>query len=501
MTSRLLLLLCAFAAACSLAAQSVPPEGCATRGRSPWLDKYQAGLIPPIAKSFETRYVPLRLTIVGDDNGGGYADPLSVLQSFQTLNEDFAKLNIQFYFDAPVAYLNSTEYTDHDFSVGRDLMNAYNVPNVVNNYIVSNPAGACGYYMGSSDAVALGVNCVNPGDRTWSHELGHFFGLPHTFFGWESVGDISEVEAFDAPAPDTLEYFGLEVLVERVDGSNCATAADGFCDTPPDYLPQRWGCNGAGYYPDSLLDPDSTRFVVPAQNIMSYASDGCVEEFSPEQITAMTTNLGGRLGLENPNPDAFAAARGEDVELLTPMNNATVEYSDSVTLRWNRVPNADFYLLQLNANQNFNGAVFTSFFTTDTSAVIRDILLPNGRYYWRVRPVNGYDVSGSFSDVRRFRNGAFSVATIDPILDAAVDILPNPVSGGRALRLRGTDTETGHLNYELIDAAGRRVVSRSIHTMGRFDERIETGGMDAGIYFLRMTLNGKLLTRRVVITP
>ena len=296
-------------------------RGCATTGRSPWIDAYQAGLIKPSSKSLELRYIPVHLTIVGDDNGDGYGDPLTILNSFRLLQEDFAKINVSFFIENQIDYLNNTDYFDHDFDVGYELMRNNNRRNSINSYIVGNPAGACGYYSGRGDAIALGVNCINSGERTWSHEVGHYLGLPHTFYGWESVGDIAEVEAFDVPAPDTLMYNGRPVPVERVDGTNCADAADGFCDTPPDYLPERWRCNPDGIYPDSLLDPDSTRFVVPAENIMSYAFDGCVETFSPEQITAMNTNLDGRIGLPSQNVPAFAAARGEDLTLLSPTPN------------------------------------------------------------------------------------------------------------------------------------------------------------------------------------
>lgn len=482
---------------------SLADLGCGTVGRSLWLDKYQAGKIPPLAKSLETTYVPIHLTIVGEDNGGGYADPLTLLNSFAILNADFAKINVQFYIDEDIDYINSSIYYDHDFEDGRDLLSSFGRSGVFNNFVVGNPAGNCGYYSPSEDAVVLGVNCINGADRTWSHEVGHYLGLPHTFFGWESIGDISKVDAFDKPAPATLSYVGSTVEVERVDGSNCTEAADGFCDTAPDYLPGRWLCDNLGLYPDSLLDPDSTRFAVSGKNIMSYANDGCVDRFSPEQTTTMITNLGGRVGLTDRIPPAFNAARGEDLDLLAPADRSSVPYSDEVTLVWNAVDQADFYLVQLNISSNFKGNVFTSFFTSDTSAVVRDILDPNRRYYWRVRPVNRYDVSGSFSEPYQFRNGAISTATIDPQLDAAVVLSPNPVSGGQVIQLSAANTGTDLLSYQLVDPAGRVIAERSnLRTVGgSFREVIETDRLAAGLYFLRLTLDGRLVTRKVIVTP
>ncbi|MCP9235577.1 T9SS type A sorting domain-containing protein [Lewinella sp. JB7] len=493
-----------FFTVCQLPAQTSPPtQVCGTTGRSPWLDKYQAGKIAPLPKSAATQYIPVHLTIVGEDEGSGYADPLTLVQSFQLLNQDFSGLNIQFYIDGDIDYLNSSIYYDHDFNNGRDLLTNFNRRNVFNNYVVGNPAGNCGYYSAAEDAIVLGVGCINGGDRTWSHEVGHFLGLPHTFYGWEGVGEISKVEAFDKPAPTTVTLGRQSVEVERVDGSNCADAADGFCDTPPDYLPERWQCNNAGVYADSLLDPDSTRFVVHGKNIMSYANDRCVEEFSEEQITAMTTNLGGRTGLAITNPPAFAAARAEDLTILSPADRAVATYSDEVTLVWNTVPNADFYLVQLNISSNFNGSVFTSFFTSDTSAVIRNILTPNRRYYWRVRPLNRYDLSGSFSEISQFRNGATTTATIDPAFDAAISLAPNPVGGGQELRLSGSGLTNGRLEYTLFSSDGRQLLRRDgvQLTNGSFQQTISTASLSPGVYFLRMTLDGRLSTRRLVITP
>ncbi len=476
---------------------------CATVGKSEWLKRYQAGEIAPVPKSANTQYVPLTVFLVGDDNGVGYIDPVRFLNSMVLLNSDFRDMNIQFFIKGNFRYINNTRYNNHDFATGRQMMSQNNVFNTFNTYVVESPAGACGYYSPSRDAIALGKNCLGAGDRTWSHEVGHYLSRPHTFYGWESIERIADIELTER-APATLFFNNADVEVEKVDGSNCATAADGFCDTPPDFLMERWACNGLGFYRDSLTDPDSVRFAVPASNIMSYALDNCVDRFTEDQKAAMLTNLDGRLGLVNNAGASTVGANVEDLTLLLPEDNATLPFSDSLVLTWSSVPNADFYVVQMNRTTNFNGAILNSFITSDTSALITEGLIPRGRYFWRVRPVNRYVVDGDFGEVFRFRNGEFTVASIDPALDAAITVSPNPVSGGQQLRIQGRDLGlSGTLSYELISATGQVLHARrglSLNASG-FNERLETGQLPAGIYFLRLQLNDRLVTRRIIVTP
>lgn len=476
---------------------------CGVTERSPWMKRYQAGEIPPVGKSLMTQYVPLRMVIVGNNDGSRYIDPVKLFSSFELLNSDYEDMNIQFYL-AEMDFLNRTDYNENPSRTTiTNMMTQTNRNGFVNSYVISEQDGICGTYYGGPDALILIESCLGAADRTWSHEMGHLLTLDHTFYGWESVGEIDEIEP-NEPAPPTVRYRNVDVPVERTDGSNCETAADGFCDTSPDYLMERWRCENDNEYQDSLLDPDSIRFAVPAWNIMSYALDNCITGFSEEQKTAMQTNLSDRAIDDDSGIDRVAAI-GEDLDLISPINNATLDFSNLVELNWTAVANADFYVVQINTSSNFNGGVLSSFLTTDTTATITDGLQPGIRYHWRVRPVNRYKTDSDFGDQTfRFRNGEFPVATIDARLNSAISLVPNPVAGGNDILLNGRDLGiSGKMNYELIDAAGRILVSReniNVSSAG-FSERIETVGLSAGVYFLRLRLNEKLVTKRVVITP
>jgi hypothetical protein len=491
----------------SLFAQTQPEyeNFCGVTTKSDWLVKYQNGEFPRAEKSLMTEYIPMRLVTVGDNGGAGYADPIRILQSFQALNNAYATINVQFYI-SNYDYLDLSSLYDHNTtSTGSQLASSRSFNNRVNTFFVDNAGGVCGYAVPNRNYVVMQKSCLDPAGATWSHEMGHVFTLAHTFYGWESVDGIDNIELTER-APATLQYRGQTIEVERVDSSNCATAADGFCDTAPDYLMDRWACNGNGEYRDSLTDPDSIRFAVPASNYMSYSLDNCPNTFSEDQKTAMISNLAVRNDVSsNSSGEGEAAANPADMNLLLPEHNVTLPHNNFVELTWNTVPNADYYIVQMNRTSNFNGAILISNVVTDTSLIIDEGLVDNARYYWRVRPFNRYQVEGGFGEqLFRFRNGDFPVNTIDAALNAAITVAPNPVAGGQDLRINGRDLGlNGNLTYDLIDAAGRVLISREnlpVAAAG-FNERIATGNLPAGVYFLRLRLNDKLVTKRVVITP
>ncbi|MEE9439483.1 MAG: M43 family zinc metalloprotease [Saprospiraceae bacterium] len=130
-------------------------------------------------------------------------------QSLMETNQVFANICVQF------ELCGIDTITNYEFDVienseeSDEITTLYHHKNRINFYLASFLLAppVCGF--ASLGGVANPTNGIVflkcPGSGTLIHELGHLFGLAHTFGG-----------------------------AELVDGSNCETEADGICDTPAD---------------------------------------------------------------------------------------------------------------------------------------------------------------------------------------------------------------------------------------------------------------------------
>jgi hypothetical protein len=112
---------------------------------------------------------------------------------------------------------------------------------------------------------ALNLFVIGKGKATLKHELGHAFGLYHTFRGIDEVTPCSD--CFDGPKSDG-----------DFTGDLCS-------DTSP--IPKNWECKN----PDIKQIPDKCQSSgrvswgeTPYSNIMSYGTDECRQYFTKQQI-------------------------------------------------------------------------------------------------------------------------------------------------------------------------------------------------------------------------
>ena len=118
---------------------------------------------------------------------------------------------------------------------------------------------------GVNDAQNAGIYVAGLNAYLWSHELGHYFTLPHTFVG---------------PA---TQYVNSPVIINGASFS-CYQTGDGFCDTPADI-----NCLTGTCIPlCSMDDPLGYPYSPDPTLLMSYY-DVCANRFSGEQKQAMRT--------------------------------------------------------------------------------------------------------------------------------------------------------------------------------------------------------------------
>lgn len=408
--------------------------------------------------------IPLSIHIVGNDAGGGYFQLSDLFPLICQLNVRYAPINFHFYIKWPIEYINSTEYYVHDFSSGESMMLQHNVGNSVNVYFVQDPAGNCGYYSYYGDAVAIGKKCAGNNSTTLTHELGHYFSLPHTFNGWENGNTPLNPEAVRRSGP----------------GTNCNSAGDGFCDTYADYISTRWSCPG----PVNKTDSYGDLYHVDSSMYMSYSADACQSRFSAQQIARMQYDLHSSRqsfpGAVNPKPAAMDSA-----QIIYPFDTL---FANGKRATWHQIFRADYYYVRL-AYPLAPGLLLQSTLTKDTFLDITYNFDDGDIFLLDVQPVNAHDVclghgaAKAFTYANKHANLGLNNMSVQ---SGGLKVYPNPAGVGQELRLSFFTLPAGSYTLSLRSVTGREALRSSYSwTGGNGEFRVNTAGLSDGIYFLR----------------
>ena len=462
---------------------------CGTQeGKVDWLVRYQQNG-GHFERSGASLFLPIKIHIVGDSQGQGFYNVHNVLNAFCTLNNDFGLSDIQFFIAGDFNYISNSNFYEHTFQQGNQMMTQNNFSSVINCYIVADPAGNCGY-SNYNRGIALAKGCLSPNDHTWAHEIGHFLSLPHTFYGWE--GTDSDFP-YNLPAPN---YVGGEV-VEKIDGSNCQYAADGFCDTPPDYLAYRWPCNGDSLSTKSQMDPDSVTFRSDGTLFMSYANDNCSSRFSEEQIDAMHANVNEDRSYLIGQMDELSPIVDVVLNPIVPKKGSTVDFFENVLFEWEPVANADGYIVEVSRFQNF-ALIEHSYHVQGTSFVSED-LKAGKTYYWRLRPYNAQYTCKQYSESAGFLTGLLSgVRDIEEV--KSLSVAPNPVSFGQAFFIDLNMEAPVTMDVKLLTLTGQTAQQFRWETNTGLNRKVlDTNALLPGIYFLQLQSESGLMSYKVVV--
>jgi len=470
-------------------AQKQPDSYCGYHGKSEWLIEYQKN--PDaylVKKSGTTTYLPMAIHVLGTDSGSGYLSTEQILDAMCTLNNDFVDSEIQFYLEDEVNFIANSDWYEHDFRGGSTMMRTNNRNGFINSYFVADPAGNCGYYSPGVDGLAVAKSCSGANDHTWAHEVGHFLSLPHPFVGWEGTSvDASQNAPFSVNGN----------TVEKLDRSNCSFAADGFCDTYPDYISDRWNCNNDGVSRE-MLDPNGETFRADGSLIMSYANDACASRFSEDQSNAMIANVLNRRRELLKDPTVLPAIdMSNGVEPIFPAVQETVNLGQTL-ISWEPVPNATHYYVEVSLFPNL--AVLIDEKIVTTNEILTSELTFERTHYWRIRPYSNFDFCAPESEIFTFNvSSASSTKTIEEIESFVV--APVPAESGSDLLIQLTTEKSLSVNASLISLTGQvlKTENQDLNS-GQHNFRFGLPDVASGIYILSLqNENGERLIKRVVI--
>lgn len=470
-------------------AQNQPESYCGYHEKSEWLTKYQQNPDAyPKRKSGAITYLPMAIHLVGKDDGTGHFPPRQVIDAMCTLNADFADSEIQFYLEDEFIYLNNSEWFEHDFRAGSQMMRDNRIDGFINTFFVDDPAGNCGYFSPGRDALAVAKSCSGISDHTWAHEVGHFLSLPHPFVGWEGTDVISS-----ETAPNMVNGN----LVERLDRSNCENAADGFCDTYPDYISNRWSCNNDGESRE-MIDPNGESFRADGTLIMSYSNDACANRFSDDQMNAMHANVQDERQELLKNPTVLADVDLENgVVPITPSVGEVVTTGQTL-ISWEPVKNATHYYVEVSVFPNM--AVLLERRIVATTELLTNELTFERSHFWRIRPFNYFDFCSPSSAVFAFEvSSASSTKTIKEIESFVV--APIPAESGSDLLIQLTTDKSFSINASLISLTGQvlKTEKQDLNT-GQHNFKFGLPDVASGVYILSLqNERGERLIKRVVI--
>lgn len=451
------------------------------------------------------KLVSLTLHLVGDDDG---FRRLTINRAFKLmceLNELMDTTNLYFFLN-DVKFINNTTW-NADATNHYSNFSSLKEDNTINVFIVGNTSSSdlCGVYVGTAvsqgnaggqDIIAISASCANA--PTLSHEIGHFLSLPHTFYGWEDRGTLGN----SGNAPN---------WAERVDNSNCSTAGDKICDTPPDYLYARWSsldCSADGTVllnvdnenaSVELTDANGSSFTVDGTNIMSYSSNECMTYFSEDQIAAMHYNLE-NFRSEYIVDNVDETLIDEAVAIISPLASDIVPFNQA-TLSWHPVPNATHYLVQVNFVPSFSPGLMVAEEITTTTSIDIFNLEPNRILRWRIIPYNGtHTCENGF--LNQFNVGDFSIGENDYAIDeiAQVKLFPNPTATNRKLTLKIYTLEAVDVDFTIFNSIGQAVQNGQISLIkGTNFIRMQHSSLGKGVFILAIRREQQMIIERFVI--
>jgi predicted Zn-dependent protease len=363
--------------------------------------------------------IAVNAVIVHPDNELSSFGNDEINQLISNANNYFKNIGIQFFLkNGFVQNVHNSDWQDFETSEEQELRKENDRLDAMNIYFVKNITNADGLILNGysnlpgyntlTNRLIFSYQDNSPEDfislksKTFLHELGHYFGLLHTFQNSNSE-DISERE-----------------LVTRGKNANCGYTGDELCDTPADpfeLLKSISALNCSTPYPNTLVDAGGEQFVSSFDNIMSYHLT-CGDEFTEQQYQRMEASLGIRLSPKAEYQIAildhnFISIKPFDKKIYCSGENITLHLANSGVFNEKN----SFYAEITDENgENFNG-ISALVFNDSLKIKLPDNLKSGLNYRFRVFSSQPNIYSFPTAGIQVNTNGNIKMSTPTPMIN------------------------------------------------------------------------------------
>lgn len=413
-------------------------------------------------KARTTNYkVALRINIIS-----GLTTPASAVLNEADIKDIIANantylqnINIELYLlNNQINSIKDDKYADFKITDEAELRRKYDVSNAINVYFtrkisLTNLTVLSGY--ATLPSLASNSNRIfysyfersaddiqNLKNKTFLHELGHYFGLLHTFQ--------------DSNDPDESQ----RELVTRGAGANCATMGDQLFDTPADpfeRLPISSAFECTNTSPADIVDKNGERFSPATSNIMSYYQ-GCGHVFTEQQYLKMQASFGIRF---SPAAEYQIAGQGStNFVSIRSLNKSVYCVGDTVQISYNldgKFADDNQFIAEISDNSGKNYQVIASNWRGSKVLLQLPYDLPTGENYHvrltATRPETTSPISESFA-VRSYPT-------------AFITSNKTSINAGETVDLTVNLSGSGTWSFELSDGTTIKDTRQTSHTFTR----------------------------------
>ena len=436
-------------------------------------------------------YIPVIFHLVADVDGNFRAKEKDVYSLLCRVNEDFKDVGFVFYSKAPPIKINNQSLTE-DFMEGArgNIIDSLSRDSVINIFVIKqntfNNSGWQAITLPESTWIAIENDVAKEASHYLSHELGHFFSLPHTSHGWgrDLLTGVTKVPEIDQLGQPT----------EYQDGTNCDVGGDRICDTPPDYFaffPS--GCD----YDGGIMDPSCTP-IDPMENNMMSGFFGCDDyKFTPNQFELIEAEyLNTRKDYLRTNFTPTATGTPSQPELISPINTASFITAAQISFEWESTAPSAGYVFEISRFPTF-GIIEQTIYTTSTEILVANLDFGQN-YYWRVTAISstGCNVTSDATAIRTDNASSISNLVYE---NNSLKIYPNPSSQTTVFG-EYESKEPQKVFLEILQSDGKMIYAQTHNFQNGINTfSIPTRNWSPGIFILKLkTLNG-ILVKKVIL--